>query len=278
MIFQKLARPLFLCFLVVVLYRAVLLGLAEQYYENANYSHGFLIPLFSAYVIWLKRDQLAQIEKRPSFFGFGLVLSSIGLLFLGSIGAEIFLTRISLIGVIAGLILYFLGKPSVRVLAFPLCYLFMMIPLPAIFFNRMVFPLQLLSSSFATIFLQSLRVVPVLREGNLLILPHCTLEIVEACSGVRSLFSLLALALAYGYVAERVVAVRFLLALVMIPMAIAANGLRVVFTALVAHYRGAQTLDGWMHPASSLMAFVVAVVLLLAFHAATTVARRRLTR
>src|SRR5262249_9749287 len=158
-------------------------------------SHGFFVPLFSSYLIWRRRDALAQMPARSSWWGMICVLGSLGLLFLGSLGAELFLTRVGLVGTIVGLVWFFFGAAMVRALAFPLAFLLLMIPLPAIIYNEIVFPLQLLASRFATGCLQQVHAFPVLREGNLLILPNHTLEVVEACSGIRSLMSLTALAL-----------------------------------------------------------------------------------
>jgi exosortase len=269
----QLWRPSFVAIAVALLYASVLVRLANQLYENPNYSHGLAIPFFCGYLIWLKRDRLARIEKKPSLFGLFVVLGAIGVLYLGNISAELFLTRISLVLVIVGLVLYFWGAPSVRLLAFPLCFLLLMIPIPTIIYNHIVFPLQLLSSRFATATLETIKIVPVLREGNLLILPHCTLEVVEACSGIRFLMSLVALALGYAYLAERSLVIRAILAIAMVPVAIVGNGFRVVVTALVAHYRGTQSIDGFLHPISGVIVFLIAVVALLNLHVALAAIR-----
>jgi exosortase len=271
---EGLWRALFLVLVVILLYAPVLGRLASQFIVDPNYSHGFAIPFFSAYLVWRKRDRLARLERRPSFAGLGVVLGAIGLLFLGSIGAELFLTRISLVLIIVGLILYFWGGAYVRLLIFPLSFLLLMIPPPAIIYNRVVFPLQLISSWFATGALRAIRIVPVLREGNLLILPHCTLEVVEACSGIRSLMSLLAFALGYAYLAERSLIVRTFLGLAMVPVAILSNGTRVVLTALMAHYRGAETVDGVLHPISGVVVFLIAIVSVFALHGVSVWTRR----
>ncbi|HMD85414.1 MAG TPA: exosortase/archaeosortase family protein [Terriglobia bacterium] len=255
---------LFLTSIVILLYAPVLLRMASQFYQDPNYSHGFAVPIFSAYLVWRRRDRLAQVEKHPSLIGMWLVLGALGLLFLGSMGAELFLTRISLLLMIAGLVLYFFGAPTLRLLAFPLGFLLLMIPIPAILYNRMVFPLQILSSRFATSTLQMIKVMPVLREGNLLILPNCTLEVVEACSGIRSLTAIVSFALGYAYLTERSVGVRAFLTIAMVPVVIVGNGIRVVLAALLAYYWGCGTADDFLHPISGVIIFLVAVVLLLA--------------
>ena len=271
-------RLVLLSFMVLVLYAQVLTGLMRQWSYDANYSHGWLVPIFSGYLIWRNRQVLPSFRREPSLLGLFVLLSSLGLLFVGQWGAELFLTRISLWGTILGLVLYFLGWSALRQFAFPLCFLLLMIPLPALIHNQIVFPLQLLASRLATACLEGVDVVPVLREGNLLILPNYTIQVVEACSGIRSLFSLLALGLGYSYLAERSMAMRALLVLAMVPLAIASNGVRVVGAALLTNYWGARAAEGFFHSFSGWAIFMVATVLLLILHAGLLSLRRALHR
>jgi exosortase len=262
---------------VVALYGPILLRLVREWYNNADYSHGFLVPLLSAYLVWRKREDLAKIPASPSFLGgMFVVLGSLGVLFLGSLGAELFLSRSSLIGVICGLILYFRGWPTLRALAFPIAFLFFAIPLPNLIYNEIVFPLQFIASAFATRILEILNIFPIMREGNVLIMPGMRLEVVEACSGIRSLMSLLALAAGYGYLAERSNFVRWFMFFAMIPLAIVSNGTRVMITALMTHYIGPKAAEGFMHEFSGWVIFVVATVLFLALHSLTVTIRKRL--
>jgi len=256
-------------------YANVLLPLVRQWNNDADYSHGFLVPFLSAYLIWQRRDKLAQIARRPSNWGLVVVLGSLGLLFLGSLGAELFLTRISIIGTICGLIIYFSGWRLLRALAFPLAFLLFAIPIPAIIYNQIVFPLQFIASRFATSILEMLNLFPIMREGNVLIMPGMRLEVVEACSGIRSLMSLLALAAGYGYLAEKSVPVRWFLFLAMIPLAIVSNGTRVMITALMTNYIGPKAAEGFMHEFSGWVIFVVATALFLALHSLTVVVRKK---
>jgi exosortase len=258
------------------LYAPVLWRLVRQWYTDPDYSHGFLVPFLSAYLIWQRRDKLAEVARRPSNWGILLVLGSLGLLFLGSLGAELFLTRISIIGTICGLIVYFSGWRLLRAMAFPLAFLLFAIPIPAIIYNEIVFPLQFIASRFATGFLEMLNLFPIMREGNVLIMPGMRLEVVEACSGIRSLMSLLALAAGYGYLAEKSVPVRWFLFLAMVPLAIISNGTRVMITALMTNYIGPQAAEGFMHEFSGWVIFVVATALFLALHSLTVVVRRKL--
>jgi exosortase len=273
-LFKQAWPILIISCLVGILYASVLQRLVWQWYDDPNYSHGFVVPLFSAYLLWHNRKTFLSRPPRPSQYGVPVILGSLGLLFLGSLGAELFLQRISLWGTIVGLTLYFWGAPRLKAMAFPLGFLLFMIPLPAIIYNQIVFPLQLIASQFATTCLEKVNVVPVLREGNLLILPRYTLAVVEACSGIRSLMSMLALSVGYGYLAECNFVIRAALTVAMVPVVIISNGIRVMTAALLVHHIGAGAAEGFLHTFSGWVIFLTATVLLLALHSIITVVRR----
>lgn len=264
-----------LVLVVAALYARVLGRLAYQWYVDPDYSHGFIVPLLSVFLLWRRRDQLREVRRCPSAWGMVIVLFSLGLLFLGSLGAELFLTRISVLGTICGLVVYFAGWALLRAMAFPLAFLLFAIPIPVLIYNEIVFPLQFIASRFATFVLETLNLFPVMREGNVLIMPNMRLEVVEACSGIRSLMSLLALAAGYGYLAERSVAVRWFLIVAMIPLAIISNGTRVMITALMAHYIGPQAAEGFMHEFSGWVIFLVATALFLGLHTLSVAVRKK---
>jgi exosortase len=159
----------------------------------------------------------------------------LAVLVIGQTGAELFLARFSLLLLLSGLIVLFLGGNYLRTLLFPLAFLGLMIPIPTIVFNQITFPLQLLAARVSAGVLPWLG-VPVLREGNVIILPAMALEVAEACSGIRSLMSLATLAIIYGYLMDRSIAVRVLLALAAVPIAVVANGSRIVGTGLLVQY------------------------------------------
>ncbi len=261
---------------LILLYAPTLKLLVWQWYNDADYSHGFLVPILSAYLIWARRDKLRSIPRNPSIWGMVVVLFSIGVMYLGSLGAENSLARLSFIGVICGLIVYFVGSKALRAMAFPIAFLLFAIPMPTVVYNEIVFPLQFIASKFATGTLEMLNLFPIMREGNVLILPGMRLEVVEACSGIRSLMSLLALAAGYGYVVERSVAVRWFMVLAMVPLAIVSNGLRIMITAIMAHYIGPKAAEGFMHEFSGWVIFVVATILFLALHSFVTFLRKKL--
>jgi len=260
--------------ILLALYAPVLRILLDQWYRDPDYSHGFLVPLLSAYLIWHRRDKLRQVARRPSLWGMVIVLGALGLLVLGSLGAELFLARFSLLCTICGLIVYFCGGAMLRAVAFPMAFLLFAIPIPGVVYNEIVFPLQFIASRFATWTLETLNLFPIMREGNVLIMPGMSLEVVEACSGIRSLMSLLALAAGFGYVMERSSVARWILFLAMVPLAIISNGTRVMLTALMANYMGPKAAEGFMHEFSGWVIFVVATALFLGFYAFMTRIRK----
>ena len=243
------------------LFADVIQKLVSDWAHDDNYSHGFLIPPLAGYFIWERRDSLARAVLRPSLWGVGVVVASLGVLVAGLLGAEYFLSRVSLIGVMAGSVLFLAGWQHLRIVALPLAFLLLMIPLPAIVFNQIAFPLQLFASRFGTEVLQTCA-VPVLREGNVIVLASTRLEVAEACSGIRSLISLLTLGIIFGYFTDRRVSVRTVIALSTIPIAIVANGLRVAGTGLAAHYYGPEAAEGFFHTFSGWLVFLVAFVML----------------
>ena len=243
------------------LYRDVIAKLVSDWATDDNYSHGFLIVPVALYLAWERRRRLLSAPMQPSLLGLIVILGSLATLIAGVLGAELFLTRVSMIGVVGGAILFVLGWQHLRVLAFPIAFLLLMVPIPAIIFNQIAFPLQLTASEFGEATL-NLFTIPVLREGNIIILANTTLEVAEACSGIRSLISLLTLGIVYGYFTDPRGWVRTVVALSTIPIAIIANGMRVAGTGIAAHYYGPEAATGFFHTFSGWLVFVVAFVML----------------
>ena len=246
-----------------LLYWQVFVRLVSDWYHDDNYSHGFLIIPIAAYFAWERRDRLMAAAQKPSALGLVVVVGSIGLLLAGILGSELFLTRVSIVGALIGTVLFMFGWQHLRILAFPIAFLVLMIPIPAIIFNQIAFPLQLLASKFGEAAM-GMADVPVLREGNVLILANTTLEVAEACSGIRSLVSLLTLAIVLGYFSDRRLWVRLAVALSSIPVAVVTNGFRVAGTGIAAHKFGAAAAEGFFHEFSGWLVFVAAFALTLA--------------
>jgi exosortase len=245
----------------VLCYWTVITKLLHDWAHDDNYSHGFLIVPLALYFVWERRARLAAASYRPNWFGLVVVVASLGMLIAGTLGAELFVSRVSIVFLIAGTVLFAAGFDALRVLAFPIAFLFLMVPLPAIIFNQIAFPLQLLASRFGEATLQTLS-IPVLREGNLITLANTTLEVAEACSGIRSLISLLTLGIVYGYFVDPRISIRTIIALSAVPIAIVANGLRVAGTGVAAHYYGVEAAEGFFHTFSGWIVFVVAFALM----------------
>lgn len=262
---KNYANPLTLfCYfsVFILLFYEVLVKLVHDWSTDDNYSHGFLIIPIALYLAWERREGLIGAPRAPSLLGLVGVFAGIALLIMGVLGAELFVTRIALLAVLAGSVLYVFGWHHLRLLAFPLALLLLMIPIPAILFNQVAFPLQLLASRFAADVL-SLVGIPVLREGNVIVLAHTTLEVAEACSGLRSLVSLITLGILLGYFTEKRLWVRWLLVMATIPTAIFANGLRVAGTGILAHYWGPEAAEGFFHTFSGWLVFGFAFGLVL---------------
>jgi len=184
--------------LMAAIYYRVLGKLVLDWWEIPDFSHGFLVPIFAAYLVWTKKDTLLNTRIAPTWSGIAVVALGLVVLLLGIYGAELFLSRVSLVILLVGLVLCFGGWELTNELRFPLLVLLLAIPIPAIIFNEITLPLQTLASKLASALLPIFG-VPVLREGNIIELPAMKLEVAEACSGIRSLLSLFTLAVFYGY-------------------------------------------------------------------------------
>jgi exosortase len=254
---------------LAIAYSEVAAGLVRQWASDDNYSHGFVVVPLALWFAWERRDALGRAPLQPSWFGLIITAAGLGLLAVGVLGAELFLTRFSLIVVLAGLVLFLGGPAPLRVLAFPLAFLLLMIPIPAILFNKIAFPLQLLASRAGAATLD-MAGVPVLREGNILVLATTKLEVVEACSGIRSLVTLLTLAIVLGQFSLGHAWSRIGLILAAIPVAIAANAARVAGTGLAAHFWSPEAAEGFFHAFSGWAMFGVAFAALLGVQRALT--------
>ncbi|MGA3091038.1 MAG: VPLPA-CTERM-specific exosortase XrtD [Terriglobales bacterium] len=267
---QRLPRwqMLALGVLIVWLYASILGRLVLQWVGPAhdpNFEHGIFVPLFALYVVWQDRKKLLAIPSNPSWTGFGFVLLSILLLVLGVLGAENFLSRVSLLVLLAGLIILFRGWALFRAVLFPWAFLILMVPIPNLIIQQATFPLQLLASRVATAMLEMVG-VPVLRQGNMIVLAALPLNVAEACSGIRSLLSLVTLAIIYGYLMETRIWVRILLVFLAVPIAVFANSFRIFGTGMLVQYWDPDKAEGFFHTFEGWLIFVVALVLLFTVH------------
>ncbi len=245
------------------LYHDVIINMATQWYNDPNNSHGFLVPLISAYLLWEKREDIKEADIVPSNFGIIVLLFGILLLIVGNIAAELFTMRFSMIVVMAGLIIFLAGFTLFRVVLLPLGYLILMIPIPYILYNAVAFPLKLFAAKSAVAFLRLIE-IPVYRDGNIIALAQTTLEVADACSGIRSLMSLIALGIALSFFTQRGWPRRILLVVFAVPVAIFVNVMRVIITGILAHYYGEKAATGFFHEFSGFVMFAVAMGMLIA--------------
>ena len=259
-----------LLLLIAWLYASILARLFLQWVGPArdpNFEHGIFVPLFALFVLWQERKKLSVIAAAPSWAGLPLVALSLLMLVLGVLGAELFFSRVSLLILLAGLIILFQGWTFFRAVLFPWAFLILMIPIPALILQHVTFPLQLLASKLATGLLE-LAGVPVLRQGNVIVLASMPLDVAEACSGIRSLLTLVTLAIIYGYLMETRMWARVVLALSAVPIAVAANSFRIFGTGLLVQYWDPDKAEGFFHAFSGWLIFVVALIMMFAVHRA----------
>ncbi|MDX9785244.1 MAG: exosortase/archaeosortase family protein [Desulfobacterales bacterium] len=253
------------CISFLALYHHVIYKMVIDWTIDDNYSHGFLIPVISGYLIWQDRKRLAEIPISPA--NSGLIFLILSLLFFVAtyLGAELFTMRLSMLFVIWSAIIFLAGWSLAKAVFFPIGYLLFMIPLPAIIWNKVAFPLKLFATKMAVSVIQAVN-IPVYAEGNIIHLANTTLEVVDACSGLRSLTSLLALSAAFALISEHSRLKKIVLFLSAIPIAILVNIIRLSCTAVLARYYGAQVAEGFLHEMSGIVIFFLALILTYLVH------------
>ena len=268
MTFQEALKRYRLHMLAVIpllagIYYLIVPDMVMDWYKDENYSHGFLVPLIAGYFFWQRWPELKTRLVKPD--GLGLLVLVLGLiqLLLGWLATEYFTMRSSLLVLLAGLVLYWFGREILKGMALPLGFLIFMVPIPYIIYDMAAFPLKLFVTKVSVAFLQLSGVV-VMREGNILAFPNITLEVADACSGIRSLLSLLALAVAYAFFLQTSNLRRWIIIASAVPIAIATNALRVIVTGFLAQWWGAKAAEGFFHEFAGLMVFALAMALLVA--------------
>ena len=242
-------------------YGPVLWRLGAAWWNDPEYSHGLICAPLAAGIVWARRDRLARLQLAPSLAGLAGAGVSIALLLVGTLGAELFLTRASFLLFIASSIVFLFGWQHLRGVAFPFTILALSIPIPALLMTHVTLPLQFAASAAAEATLSVVH-IPVLREGNVLVLPDATLQVAEACSGVRSMMSLLVLALVFARQMERRTLTRAAIVAAAVPVTIAVNALRVTATAVATEYYGISAAEGVIHDTLGVVLFIASAVLL----------------
>lgn len=243
------------------LYFVIVQKMALQWYEDPNYSHGFLVPLIAAYFVYDRREQLRETIIAPWNPGLLVILLGLSQLVFGHLANEFFTMRSSLVVLLAGLVLYFFGRKVFRQLLLPISYLLLMIPLPYIVYDAAAFPLKLFVTKVSVGVLKLIGIA-VVREGNIIMFPYITLEVADACSGMRSLVSFLALGVAYAVFMTSSTTKRILIVVAALAIAIFNNSLRVIVTGVLAQYWGTAAAQGFFHEFTGMAIFVVGMLML----------------
>ena len=253
----------------LALYFPFILTMEYDWRTNDNFSHGYFIPVIAGYMIYWRREEFTKYVFSPS--NWGIIFVGLGLLqlLIAKIGTEYFLQRTSMIIVLFGIALFLFGKSITKKLSFPLIYLIFMIPIPAIIWNSFAFPMQLFASSITETVIRAFG-IPVYREGNIINLAETTLEVVDACSGLRSLTSMLALSAAISYFSNLPIARKWIIFLSAVPIAIFVNIVRLTATAALASRYGSEVAQGFLHDFSGWLTFVVGLAMLLGINTLLT--------
>ena len=259
-----MSKLIWLGLLLIVAYAPALYRLAQQWMNDPNMGHGIFVPIVAVWIAWGKRGELATIKPYTNWLGIVFVLWASLQLLIGTLGAELFLSRTAFLIALIGAVLFLYGTETLKVFAFPLFLLFFMIPIPKILFNHVTLPLQEIASGLAALMLQ-VSGIHVTRMGNILELPSQSLNVVEACSGIRSLLSMSFLALVYGYFFDSRNWIRIVLLIASIPITIIANAGRVTLTGILSEYNIAAA-EGFIHMAEGWVVFVISLMILFVFH------------
>jgi len=250
--------------LVTGIYGTIISGMATDWYRDDNYSHGFLVPLIAAYFLRERWNDLKSARVSSSNIGLVVIICALLQLIIATFGNEYFTARTSMVVLIAGMVLYFFGTEVFRITRMPVLYLLFMVPLPYIIYNALALPLKMFVSWISVVFLKGIG-LSVVREGNIIMFPSITLEVADACSGMRSLISILALGTAYAFFLPISHMKRWVLILSAIVLAIVTNALRVIITGILANYQGAAVARGFFHEFAGMAVFALAMAMMAVF-------------
>jgi exosortase len=259
--------------LLILCYAPILYRMAYQWATDEDMGHGFFVPILAGFIAWQRRKTLLAIPRKTNNWGLVLVVFAALQSLAATLGAELFTARLAFVIALFGVILYIGGKAWVKALLFPLLLLLFMIPIPQIIYARLTLGLQMLASQLGETLISWMG-IPVIRTGNVLELPSQSLDVVEACSGIRSLMSLTFLSLIYAYFTDKRIWIRWVLLAATIPIAILANGARVALTGLMSEIN-TDLAKGAYHEMEGYVVFIIALAALVVLHRAINLIARR---
>jgi len=245
----------------ILVYFPVWESLVRTWYNSDDYSHGFFIVPICVFIVWQKRETLTETQIRPSAWGLVVIMLALLMYLVGHLGEIATIASFSMVPVLAGLIIYFFGFQMFKELLFPLFLLLFMIPVPAQIYATLTIPLQLFVSIVSTGAARILG-IPIFREGNVINLPQYTLQVVEACSGLRSMISLLTLSAVFAYMTLRSNILRTILFITGIPAAIVVNIFRVLLMILAFYYFHYDLARGSVHTIFGVVIFILALAII----------------
>lgn len=241
-------------------YFSTLHSLIRAWSTSDDNSQGFFIIPVSIYILWVKREKLAQLPIAPSNWGGGLVILSLLVYLFAKFAGIITLASFSILPLISGVVIYLFGADIFVECMFPIAFLTFMLPIPAQLYSSLTNPLQLFVTKIS-VWGASLLSIPIYREGNVINLPDRTLQVVQACSGLRSLTALLTLSAIFGYLSLKSNFLKIILFVSGIPTAIMVNVLRVFIMIVAFHYFKFDLTTGTIHIAFGMLIFVFALLI-----------------
>jgi exosortase len=246
----------------LVLYAPLYPHLLKTWLEDSNNSHGLLIPIVSLYLLWELRGRVTTTRWNPTVTGFVLLLGSLVTYFVCFVGGVVFPARLTMVTTLVGLVVFNAGWAVFRFTWFPIVFLCFMVPVPDTLMNLVSFPLQLLVSDVSA-YLIGLYGLPVYAEGNMLLFARYSFEVTEACSGIRSLISYLAIGALLAFLERDSWVKSVVLVASAVPLALFVNLLRVSGTGVTANYFGTKVAQGFAHDFSGFVVFALGIVLML---------------
>jgi exosortase len=231
---------------VAVLYLPVARGLAHVWATDPYAGHGPFVPAFAAIMLWADRDRLRAAASGGGPLGLLLIAAGLALLGAGMRLESLVTQTISLVVVVAGAVVWLIGRRALRVALVPVVFLAFMVPLPREVVALVTLQIQAFVAWFAAVVLDALG-IPVFHAGVLLHLPQITLEVAEVCNGLRFLTALVVMTLAFAYISQPTLLRKVALVLAAVPTAVVANAVRVAGIGVAAYYVGPQAASGFIH-------------------------------